>query len=116
MTKMNKAEKQVYDDLCSRGFVVSRQHAGSANGVDLVAMKEGSAVSIEVKSVVIGARAKTVRPVLSSGRKCNWIAIVLGSDIIYQPMSEHLKLCSQSGSRGVTELIKLRQMIIAEIG
>lgn len=112
----NKSEKLVRDYLIKNGFIVSDLLEESANGVDLVAIKNGKTLLIEVKSAIYGSKSVTIKPVLKSGKLCNTIAMVFKNNtIIIQPMSEHLKLCSKSGSRGVTELAKLREMIIAGI-
>jgi hypothetical protein len=113
---MNKAEKLVYEDLVARGFFVSLpRKSASINGVDLIAMKNGEAFRIEVKKVVVGKKCKTVKPVMRSGRSCDWIALVLPKDIVYQPMEDHLRCCGKTGTRGITALAKLREMLIAGI-
>lgn len=109
----NSAELTVRLDLRARGFDVSATRRNGANGVDLTAMKNGIAITIEVKNIVNGRKSKTVKPVQKSGLRCDWIALVFGSEIIYQPMRDHLKCCGKTGTRGVTELLKLRQMLIA---
>ena len=47
--KLNKAEKQVRSQLKESGFVLDDQRDERSNGVDIVAMKNGKVLLIEVK-------------------------------------------------------------------
>ena len=111
--KMNNAESLIRKDLIERGFAVSQPRKFGANGIDLTAMKNGEAFTIEVKTIVRSKRSKMVKPVLRAGRQCDWVALVDGRSIIYQPMADHLRCCGKAGARGVTALLKLKEMLIA---
>lgn len=107
------AEKIVCDDLKRRGFLVTKpRKSASENGIDVVAIKDGVALLVEVKSVLFSKKAVKIKPVQKAGKQCDVIAIVYDKTVIYQPMSDHLKLCtSKCGTRGVTELIRLNKIL-----
>lgn len=106
-------EEMVREFLINRGFQVSRSSSSeNANGIDITAIKDGRAFLIEVKAVVRSTRSMVVKRILKSGLMCNFIAIVTPkNNIIFQPMSEHLKLCNKSGSRSVTDLVRIYDSI-----
>ena len=106
------AEELVRNHLVGKGFTVSRQgESENANGIDIVAIKDTQAFLIEVKLVSEGRRNTTVTPVLTAGKTCDYVALVTPKqNIIFQPMTEHLALCSKNGSRGVTQLVRITDL------
>lgn len=102
-------KEMVRSYLKAKGFTVSRDlKAETSNGIDIVAIKDNLYFTIEVKSVAVSKKSLTVKKILASGKKCDYIAIVTPRNkIIFQPMLEHLKMCSPSGERGVTKLVRL---------
>lgn len=106
--QIRSSEDLVREKLLHRGFVVSGVgEPETRNGIDIVAIKDNQAFLIEVKSVCVSQRSMSVTPVSDQGKLCDYIAIVTPKlNIIFQPMSDHLALCSESGSRGVTKLVR----------
>jgi hypothetical protein len=89
--------------------MLDKQKNETAAGVDIVAMKDGKVLLIEVKKAKLHNRSWQVDAVSKKQRiVCNAIAIVLPKGMIHIcPMSEHLKLCSSSGVRYITEKVNL---------
>jgi hypothetical protein len=107
------SEKLVREFLEKRGFSVAGHGPEQANGIDIVAIKGGHYFLIEVKRAFKQSRAMRVKNVGTSGSKCNYVAIVTPkNNVILQPMSEHKKLSSQCGSRAVTELVRIHDMLL----
>jgi Holliday junction resolvase-like predicted endonuclease len=110
--KKNKAESKVRRILKNNGFVLSSQKDQTNEGVDIVAMKEGEVLLIEVKKANLHNRAWQVDSVSKKQRVlCNTIAIVTPTHVVFQPMKEHLKLCAKNGMRYVTELVGMCKLI-----
>jgi Holliday junction resolvase-like predicted endonuclease len=111
--KKNYHESIVRKILVSRGFILSTQADEKTNGVDIVAMKDGKAFLIEVKKAKLHNRAWQIDPVSrKQSLLCNTIAIVLPcKTVVFEPMSQHLKLCSKNGVRYITELVNLATTI-----
>lgn len=80
----------------------------STNGPDLTIAKNGRSFRVEVKKVLMSKKSCAVKPVQRSAKQCDAIALLLPNDIlILQPMYEHAKLCSASGQRSLTNLVRL---------
>ena len=111
--KTNSAESKVRKILKELGFILSSQKDERTNGVDIVAMKKGKVLLIEVKKAKYHKRAWQVTNVSNKQKVvCDTIAIVFPDGTIsLSPMSEHLKLCSKSGVRYLTEYYKLTQLL-----
>jgi Holliday junction resolvase-like predicted endonuclease len=107
--KKNKAEKLVRQQLTQAGFSLDKQRDERHNGIDIVAMKDGKVLLIEVKKAKRHNRAWQVDPVSEKQKTtCNTIAIVLPDDtVLYEPMSQHIKLCAKNGMRYLTEMVNL---------
>jgi Holliday junction resolvase-like predicted endonuclease len=107
--KKNKAEKLVREHLCKMGFSLDSQRDERHNGVDVVALKNGMALLIEVKKAKRHNRAWQVDPVSEKQKAvCTTIAIVLpNGSVLFEPMSQHLKLCAKNGMRYLTEMVNL---------
>lgn len=99
-----KAEKAVV--LCKAhleelGFIVSNPKDASANGHDLVAIKNGCGITVEVKAAFYSARMWKVSRV--SKITSDLVAIVFPSGKIHiNSMQDHLKTCSKTGARALT--------------
>lgn len=111
--KLNKAEKLVRYQLKELGFALDSQRDEKCNGVDIVAMKNGKVLLIEVKKAKRHNRAWQIDPVSKKQQAvCNTIAIVLPKGVvIVEPMSQHLRLCGKNGMRYLTELVNVTQLI-----
>jgi len=110
--KRNRAESKVRKILRGNGFTLSKQKDEKHEGIDIVAMKDGEVLLIEVKKAKLHNRAWQVDAV---SRKqsviSNTIAIVMpNGSVIFQPMREHLKLCAKNGLRYITELVNINNL------
>lgn len=106
--KKNRSETKVRKILLENGFTLSRQRDEKNEGVDIVAMKKGQVLLIEVKKAVRHNRAWQVDAVSKKQAVVsNTIAIVTPKGIVFQPMKEHLKLCASNGMRYITELVNM---------
>ena len=110
--RKNKPETIVRKFLQQQGFQLDQQRDERSNGVDIVAMKDGKTLLIEVKNALRHSRAWQVDKVSKAQQiTCNTIAIVTPMGIILEPMSQHLRLCSKAGSRYITELVNLLKIV-----
>lgn len=110
--KRNRAESAVRKVLRDNGFIVSKQKDERHEGVDVIAMRKGEVLLIEVKKANFHNRAWQVDSVSKKqGVVCNTIAIVTPHGIVFQPMKEHLKLCTKNGMRYVTDLVRLLKLL-----
>jgi HJR/Mrr/RecB family endonuclease len=111
--KRNKYEKVVRKRLVEKGFQLDSQRDERCNGVDIVAMKNGKVLLIEVKKAKLHNRAWQIDPVSKIQQTtCNAIAIVLPNGIvIIEPMVQHLKLCAKNGVRYLTEMVNVTKLI-----
>ena len=79
----------------------------NANGYDLTIARKNKSYRVEIKKACKSTRQWIVTPVGRSGKVCDLIIIILpDGSLIIQPMEEHLKLCSKSGSRSITKLVE----------
>lgn len=112
MMKRNRAESVVRKVLKDNGFTLSKQKDQTHEGVDIVAMKRGEVLLIEVKKANLHNRAWQVDAVSKKQQvTSNTIAIVTPHGIMLQPMREHLKLCAKNGMRYVTDLVGLLKLL-----
>lgn len=110
--KRNKAESIVRKALKDSGFTLNKQKDQTHEGVDIVAMKGGEVLLIEVKKAKLHNRAWQVDAVSKKQQvTSNTIAIVTRYGIMLQPMREHLKLCTKNGMRYVTDSVKLWKLL-----
>lgn len=94
--------------LTATGWKVFDEKPDSANGPDLTIERNNKTFRVEIKKALIGKRYCNVKPVIGSGLRCDAIGILLPNNtVLLQPMKEHLKLCSKSGVRGITDLVRL---------
>jgi predicted RecB family endonuclease len=110
--KKNKSESKVRKALRDNGFTLSKQKEQTHEGVDIVAMKGGEVLLIEVKKATLHNRAWQVDAVSKKQAVVsNTVAIVTPHGIVFQPMKEHLKLCTKNGMRYVTELVNMIKLM-----
>lgn len=110
--KKNRAESKVRKILKENGFTLSTQRDQTHEGVDIVAMKGGEVLLIEVKKANRHNRAWQVDAVSKKQAVVsNTIAIVTPHGVVFQPMKEHLKLCTKNGMRYVTELVGMIRLM-----
>jgi hypothetical protein len=110
--KKNKAESKVRKVLRDNGFTLSKQKEQTHEGVDIVAMKGGEVLLIEVKKATLHNRAWQVDAVSKKQAVVsNTVAIVTPHGVVFQPMKEHLKLCTKNGMRYVTELVNMIKLM-----
>ena len=107
---MNKEERVVREKLLALGFVVSNQKSDCANGVDLIAMKDGKPFLIEVKKAYYNSRAWKIPKVQKSGLVSDIIAVVINDYVIFESMKDHLKLCDKGGFRSITKIAEFLKM------
>lgn len=94
--------------LKKQGWSVFDVKHDSANGHDLTIEKKGVTYRVEVKKAIVRDKNICTEPVGSSGIKCEAIAILLPNDsVLLQPMNDHLSLCSKTGLRAITHLVRL---------
>lgn len=94
-----------YFESC--GFtVLGKQRNISANGVDLHIVRDGRVFSVEVKTVSKSTRSYRVKGCHKPDSN-DYIAMVYGSNVIVQPMDDHIRLCSKDGTRAVSKLIEM---------
>lgn len=87
--------------LIKMGFTVSLSQKESANGHDLIAIKDGRGFTFEVKPAIYSQRSFKVRPV--SKKTSDGIIIVFPSGYCFvDGMQLHLAACSKSGYRFMT--------------
>lgn len=109
--KLNKAESKVRKELTRLGFTLNKQKDQTNSGVDIVAMKKGKVLLIEVKEAKLHNRAWQVDAVSKIQQvTCDTIAIVTPHGIIIEPMRDHLKRCTKNGMRYVTEIVGLKKL------
>lgn len=110
--KKNWAETKVRKVLRENGFTLSKQRDQTHEGVDIVAMKQGEVLLIEVKKAKLHNRAWQVDAVSKKQSiVSNTVAIVTPTSVVFQPMKEHLKLCTKNGMRYVTELVGMCKLL-----
>jgi Holliday junction resolvase-like predicted endonuclease len=112
--KKNRAEKIVRRNLVEMGFSLDNQRDERHNGIDIVAMKEGKVLLIEVKKAKRHNRAWQVDSISAKQKTtCNTIAIVMPDDtVLYEPMSQHVKLCAKNGMRYLTDMVNLCSVLV----
>lgn len=99
----SRAVTQAREFLMAHGFTVSRANDVSANGPDLVAIKDGFGCKVEVKSVSNDRGTWKVRKVFRT--EDDFVLLVFPSGAVHvEPMKTHLSRCSKDGTRFVTEI------------
>jgi len=108
VTLVESSKKVVEKWLKERGYTIASNENDSANGIDIVAIKENYYFTIEVKRAEKGVRCFRIKPLQKSGVISDYLAIVTPKgNVIFQTISEHKKLCSNTGYRDVTKLIRV---------
>jgi hypothetical protein len=87
------------------GFLVFDIRDPSANGHDMTVAKNGRSFRVEVKTVLPSTRSFRVKAVKPNRKNDDWIALVMGENVVIQPMKDHLSACGKDGTRHVTELV-----------
>lgn len=109
---MNKAiysQNLVCDYLKSKGFVISEVNKPTSNGLDVVAIKNGKSLLIEVKSAIYSSRCWKIKKVHP---KADYVAIVLPSDEIYFESADMWSRLSDSiGNQTVTQIVNLYNLL-----
>lgn len=82
------------------GYKILTRAIGTQNGPDLHIQKDDIIFRVEVKKARSIKRSMAVHPVEDNRIYDDLIAIVFPSGyVLIEPMKDHLKLCSESGSR-----------------
>lgn len=103
MDKANRAQRIVCDFLEKHGFTLAEVRSPSANGVDIVAIKNRRHFSIEVKNVIRTCRSWRVN---KPNLKSDMIAVVFPNNVIhFECISDWLKLCDKNNARRITRLV-----------
>jgi len=107
--KANLSQRRVVEFLKDHNFILSEVKSPTTNGIDIVAIKDSKNISVEVKSVIRSSRSWKVR---KPNIKSDYIAVVMPSGTIhFESMSDWLSLCSKDGSRSITKLVNLYELI-----
>lgn len=103
--KANKSQRIVIEKLLANGFTIAEVKSPTANGIDIVAIKDNEHLEIEVKTVSKTDRAwRVTKPNIHS----TYIAVVMPNGLIHwEYASDWMKNCSKDGSRRVTNLVRL---------
>lgn len=102
--------KRAAEFLNKTGWQVFDIKKDSANGPDLTIAKGGRSYRVEIKKAIVGEKHCTVKAIQQKSRHCDAVGILFPNNrVVLQPMKEHLLLCSKSGIRSVTNLMRLNQ-------
>lgn len=100
--------KRAAEFLKNQGWEVFDIKNDSANGPDLTIAKHGRTYRVEIKKALLSKKSCHVKSVKGSGLLCEAIGILLPNDrVILQSMKDHLSLCCNSGTRSITDLVRL---------
>lgn len=94
--------------LSSNGFTVAEVSNITANGVDIVAIKNGRGISVDVKT---SSNARINRP----HPKSDFVAVVMPSGSIHiEQTTEWMRLVQKDGSRSMKKLFDFYELIDAK--
>ena len=112
LNKASKSQKIVRAWLETVGAIVAEVNHPSTNGIDLTAIKNNKSYTFEVKTAIFSARTWKINPVNTSGKKCDFIAIVLPDNhVIFEPMQNHLLQCNNNGIRTITNSVNFHNWL-----
>lgn len=107
--KAELSQRIVADFLRENRFVLSEVNNPSANGIDIVAIKNNKHFLIEVKSVFETARSWRVKKIHP---KSDYVAVVMpNGKIHFESATDWLKLTDSTGSRSITSLVHFYQLL-----
>lgn len=105
LDKANKSQRIVASFLRDRGFTLAEVNHPTANGIDIVAIKNNKHFRIEVKSIIRTGRAWRVG---KPHPDCDYIAVVTDNGLIhFESMSDWMRLATSDGSRHISSLVSL---------
>lgn len=107
-----RAELRVADWLRGNGYLDARAIGGAGRPDVLFTDEHGMSRSVEVKKAIAayGGKCWQTHPVSPRRRDDDFVAIVLPNDsVILCSMIDHLALCSPSGKRAITDLVREAQ-------
>lgn len=95
--------------LEANSFVVAEVKNVSANGVDILAIKNGVGFTVEVKTVIGGERGSRVK---KPHPKSDFIAVVMPSGHIYvETTADWMKLTAKDGTRSMTKVVDFYRLL-----
>lgn len=97
------ATAKAYFEAC--GFQVFDIADVCKNGRDMTIAKNGQTLRVEVKSASFSKRSYKTTPVKTNRQQDDLVAIVIGTNVIVQPMKDHLACCGADGTRRITDLV-----------
>lgn len=116
MNKAGISQSIVKQWLEELGCIVAEVSHPNANGVDITAIKNGKSFTFEVKTAIYTARQWRVNKTNTSGKKCDYIAIVLPDNhVLFDSMKNHLILCSKNGNRNLTDIVNLHKWMAKRV-
>lgn len=111
--KARISQAVVIDFLKNNNFEVAEVSHPNANGIDIVAIKNGRSFSFEVKSVIKTTRMWRINKLTNT--KSDYIAVVMPSGRIwFETTEDWQKCCNDSGSRSITKLVNLDLKLLKE--
>lgn len=111
LQKAKDAQGVVRKYLVMNGFEVAEVSNVSANGIDILAIKNGKGYAVEVKSVIRGDRGSRVK---KPHPKSDLVAVVLPNGFIHIELtSDWNRLCQKDGSRSLTRLVDFHELVTA---
>ena len=109
LRKAAQSQKIVLDFLIKNGFTVSEVSNPSANGIDIVAIKNGKNLLVEVKSVIRSSRSWNVKKIHP---KCDYVAIVMPSGHLhFESAFDWRKLTDKNGARSISRLVNFYNVL-----
>jgi len=110
--KAQSGQTRVRSWLEENGFVVAEVKGVTANGIDILAIKNGTGISVEVKTVI---RSRGVNRVTKPHPKSDYVAVVMPSGYIHvEPTADWLRSCQKDGSRSIGKLVNFCELLRAE--
>lgn len=107
--KAQQGQTAVREWLEQHGFVVAEVKNVSANGIDILAIKNGKGISVEVKTVIEGSRGSRVK---KPHPKSDFVAVVMPSGFIYvETTTDWMKNTAKDGTRSITRLVEFYSLL-----
>ena len=109
ITKEFLKEKRACENwFKKRGYTIASNNNDTSNGIDLLAVKDNKYFTVEIKKACKSTRCYRTTPLQKSGKASDYVAIITPKNtIIFQTVREHDMLCSKSGYRDVTKLVRI---------
>jgi hypothetical protein len=102
------SEYTVREYLQNKGWTVSNHHINQ-NGFDLLAVRDGKFIVIEVKeALLVNDKYWRVRTITEKAKQSDIIAIVMPNKYIhFDSMTHHLNCINSDGDRYITDMVNM---------